>query len=379
MITFGLNLLIGILGLSWAISSAAEVADTIYHNGPILTIDDNMPWAEAVAVRDGRILAVGPESEVLALAGATTRLMDLEGRTLVPGFVESHGHTYLMGLQATTANLLPPPDGDGADVASVQRLMSAWAAENAEVVERIGWIVGFGYDDSQLAEQRHPTRQELDAVSTEYPVIIIHQSGHLGVANSKALALAEVTAATPNPAGGVFRREAGGQEPNGVMEEYAFFYLASKLAANFDQDLNQALVVEGARLAASFGYTTLQEGRANPETVDAMRSVAEQGRLQVDLVAYADALLVDDPSPSMTYAGRFRVGGVKLTIDGSPQGKTAFLSEPYFVAPEGQPEDYRGCAAIEEETVRTTVDKAFANGWQLLCHANGDAALTGGL
>ncbi|MEE4638206.1 MAG: amidohydrolase [Wenzhouxiangella sp.] len=370
-----LNSLMAALVLSWATFSAAEVADTIYHNGPVITLDDDLPLAEAVAVKDGRILAVGTQADVMALAGDNTRLMDLEGKTLVPGFVESHGHTYMMGLQAATANLLPPPDGEGADIASVQRLLTAWTEENTGVVERVGWIVGFGYDDSQLAEQRHPTRQELDAVSTDYPVIIIHQSGHLGVANSKALELAEVTAETPNPPGGVFRREADGNQPNGVMEEYAFFYLLSKLAANFDQEINEVLVVEGARLAASFGYTTLQEGRSNQEAVNAMRQVAEKGQLKVDLVTYPDVLLVDDVDPSMSYSSRFRVGGVKLTIDGSPQGKTAFLSKPYFVVPDGQPEDYRGYAAIDDETVANAVDKAFANGWQILTHANGDAAI----
>lgn len=375
MKTLAMNVLVGAIGISWVLMATAEVADTVYHNGSIITVDDSLPLAEAVAVKDGRILAVGAESDMLELAGENTRLIDLEGKTLVPGFVESHGHTYMMGLQAATANLLPPPDGDGADVASIQRLMTAWTEENAGVVERVGWIVGFGYDDSQLAEQRHPTRQELDAVSTDYPVIIIHQSGHLGVANTKALELAEVTAETPNPPGGVFRREADGSQPNGVMEEYAFFYLLSKLAANFDQEINEVLVVEGARLAASFGYTTLQEGRSNLEAVNAMRQVAEKGQLKVDLVTYPDVLLVDDVDPSMSYSGGFRVGGVKLTIDGSPQGKTAFLSEPYFVVPEGQPEDYRGYAAIDDETVAKAVEKAFANGWQILTHANGDAAI----
>ncbi len=355
--------------------ATAEVADKIYHNGPIVTVDDEHPLAEAVATLDGRILAVGTREEVLALAGETTHLVDLEGRTLVPGFVESHGHTYMMGIQAATANLLPPPDGEGADIASLMRLLTVWTEDNAVVVERIGWIAGFGYDDSQLAEQRHPTRQELDQISTELPVIIMHQSGHLGVANSKALELAGVTAETPDPPGGVFRREADGVEPNGVLEEYAFFYLLSKLAESFDDRINETLVVEGARLATSFGYTTLQEGRANPEAVDAMRRVAAAGQLEVDLVTYPDALLVDEPAPTTDYTNRFRVGGVKLTIDGSPQGKTAFLSEPYFVVPEGQPEDYRGYAAIDEETVHSTVERAFANGWQIICHANGDAAI----
>jgi len=370
-----MNLLPGLVALCWMLSVHAEVADTIYYNGPVVTVDDNLPLAEAVAVKDGRILAVGSEVDILALTGEQTRLVDLDGKALLPGFIESHGHTYMMGIQAATANLLPPPDGEGGDVASLQRLLKAWAEENSGIVERIGWIAGFGYDDSQLAEQRHPSRQELDEVSSDYPVIIIHQSGHLGVANSKALEMAGVNAETPNPPGGVFRREADGRQPNGVMEEYAFFFLLSKLAMNFDDRINESLVVEGARLATSFGYTTLQEGRANGEAVSAMRRVAEQGLLKVDLVTYPDVLLVDQPAPSADYLNRFRVGGVKLTIDGSPQGKTAFLSEPYFVVPEGQPDDYRGYAAIDEQTVTSAVDKAFSNGWQILVHANGDAAI----
>ena len=354
---------------------AAEPADTIYHNGTIITIDDSRPAAEAVAVRDGRILAVGSEAEVLGTAGDGTRRVDLAGRTMLPGFVDSHGHAYLIGLQASTANLLPPPDGVGSDIPALQKLLTDWTEQNRGAIERVGWIAGFGYDDSQLAEQRHPTRQELDAVSTEYPVLIIHQSGHLGVANTKALELAGVTADTKDPEGGAFRREAGSNQPNGVLEEYAFFYLISKLAAQFDDTINEALVVEGTRLAASFGYTTVQEGRAMQTSVDAMRRVADKGGLVVDLVTYPDILEVADIRPSMQYTNRFRIGGAKLTIDGSPQGKTAFLSEPYFVVPEGQPADYRGYAAITEETAAEAVEKAFANGWQLLCHANGDAAI----
>ncbi len=371
-----------IIGLAAAIgiftsvsAAAAEPADTIYHNGTIITIDDGNPVAQAVAVRGGRILAVGSEAEVLETAGGNTRRVDLAGRTMLPGFVDSHGHGYMIGLQASTANLLPPPDGDGRDIPALQKLLADWADQNSAVVERVGWIAGFGYDDSQLAEQRHPIRQELDAVSTEYPLIIIHQSGHLGVANTKALELAGVTAATKDPEGGAFRREEGSNQPNGVLEEYAFFYLLSKLAARFDDQINEALVIEGTKLAASFGYTTVQEGRAMQTSVDAMRRVADKGGLAVDLVAYPDILEVEDIVPSMQYTNRFRIGGAKLTIDGSPQGKTALLTEPYYVPPPGQTADYRGYGAISEERAIEAVEKAFANGWQILCHANGDAAI----
>ena len=367
-------LCIACLLLSTRVSLGAETADTIYLNGTILTINDALPTAEAVAVKDGKILAVGPEVEVLKTVGESTKKINLAGKTMLPGFVDSHGHTYIIGLQATTANLLPPPDGAGKDIASLQALLIDWAANNEAAVNKVGWIAGFGYDDSQLTEQRHPTRDDLDKVSKDLPVIIIHQSGHLGVANSKALDIAGVTAETKNPKGGAFRRKEGSQEPNGVLEEYAFFYLLSKLAANFDNDINDALVEEGAKLVASFGYTTAQEGRAIGPGLEAMKRVADSGRLAIDLVAYPDILEVDTIKPAMHYTNNYRVGGVKLTIDGSPQGKTAWLTEPYFVVPEGQPKDYRGYAAIDEKTTNEAVEKAFANDWQILCHSNGDAA-----
>ena len=367
-------LCIACLLLSTRVSLGAETADTIYLNGTILTINDALPTAEAVAVKDGKILAVGPEVEVLKTVGESTMKINLAGKTMLPGFIDSHGHTYIIGLQATTANLLPPPDGAGKDIASLQALLIDWAANNEAAVNKVGWIAGFGYDDSQLTEQRHPTRDDLDKVSKDLPVIIIHQSGHLGAANSKALDIAGVTAETKDPNGGAFRRKEGSQEPNGVLEEYAFFYLVSKLAANFDNDINDALVEEGAKLVASFGYTTAQEGRAIGPGLEAMKRVADSGRLAIDLVAYPDILEVDTIKPTMHYTNNYRVGGVKLTIDGSPQGKTAWLTEPYFVVPKGQPKDYRGYAAIDEKTTNEAVEKAFANGWQILCHSNGDAA-----
>ena len=168
------------------LSLGGEPADLIYHHGIILTMDDRRPAAEAVAVRDGRIIAVGGLAEVSKVTGEDTRKIDLGGKTMLPGFVDSHGHTYFIGLQASTANLLPPPDGTCGDIASLETLLSDWAAKHREVVAKVGWIAGFGYDDSQLAERRHPTRDDLDRVSRDLPVIIIHQSGHPGVANSKS-------------------------------------------------------------------------------------------------------------------------------------------------------------------------------------------------
>lgn len=363
-----------LIALGQAAVADAQHADSVYFGGPILTIVDDQPIVEAVAVKDGKIVAVGDKADVLASAGAAAEKIDLGGKTMLPGFVDSHGHTYMVGIQATTANLLPPPDGEGKNIAALQELLRDWADNNQEAIERVGWIAGFGYDDSQLAEGRHPNRDDLDAVSKDLPVLIVHQSGHLGVANSKALELAGVTAETENPEGGVFRRREGSHEPNGVCEEYAFFALISQLVGRFDNDINESLVVEGAKLVSSFGYTTAQEGRAIGPGLAAMERVADAGGLPIDLISYPDILAVEDIEPTREYKGHYRVGGAKLTIDGSPQGKTAWLTEPYLVPPDGKPEGYRGYAAINEKTANEAVEKAFANGWQILCHCNGDAA-----
>lgn len=359
----------------FVINGLGQTADTIYHNGPIITINDSQPSAEAVALKAGKILAVGSKEEVFKRKCDETKLIDLGGKTMLPGFVDSHGHAYMIGLQATTANLLPPPDGTGKDIASLVALLGDWAAKNQAALKKVGWIAGFGYDDSQLAEHRHPTCDDLDEVSREIPVLIIHQSGHLGVANSKALELAGVNADTNDPKGGVFRRKPGTREPNGVCEEYAFFFIASRLAARFDNPINDALVEEGCKLAASFGYTTVQEGRAMGPAISAMKRVADGGKLTVDLVSYPDILEAPDIRPSLEYENHYRVGGAKLTIDGSPQGKTAWLSQPYFIPPDGLPKDYVGYAAIDEKTTLDAVEKAYANNWQIICHANGDAAI----
>ena len=172
------------------VAFAAEVADVIYYGGPILTMDDANPRVEAVAVKGGRILAAGSTADVMSFKGSSTRLVDLEGRTMLPGFVDPHGHVMIGGLQAMSANVLPPPDGPNSDIATIQQTLRDWLEVNMEVVKGANLIMGFGYDNSQLKELRAPTKEELDAVSRDIPVLIVHQSAHIAVLNSKALEVA---------------------------------------------------------------------------------------------------------------------------------------------------------------------------------------------
>ncbi|WP_146346147.1 amidohydrolase [Phaeobacter marinintestinus] len=357
-------------------AGAQDMAETIYLGGPILTIDDDMPRAEAVAVRDGKIVAVGSLSDIMALQDDNTKLFDLEGRALLPGFVDSHGHAVMGGLQALSANLLAAPDGKVTDIPSLQATLRDWMADNAATVEKVHLIVGFGYDQSQLTELRHPTREDLDAVSTDVPIIIVHQSGHFGVANSKALELTNVDADMPDPAGGIIRRQADGA-PNGVLEENAFFFVLTNLLGGLGEEGLRAFANAGPKLWARFGYTTAQEGRTAPPIVEVMKSVASEGGFQIDVVVYPDMLVDRDyiaDNVSEDYVNRMRVGGAKLTIDGSPQGFTAWRDRPYYDPVGDYEPGYLGYPAVKNEQVIDAIDWAFANNIQILVHSNGEAA-----
>lgn len=354
-----------------------EVADTIYRGGPILTINDDAPLAEAVAVADGHILAVGALADVMVHKGDGTQVFELDGRTMLPGFVDSHGHAVMGGLQGLSANLLAPPDGEVQDIAALQNTLRDWMANNAEIVERVHLVVGFGYDNSQLAEQRHPTRDDLDEVSSDVPIIIVHQSGHIGVANSKALELAGFTADTPDPAGGIIRHGDDG-EPDGVLEENAFFEVSLGRLSLLGEEGLRAFAKAGPELWASFGYTTAQEGRTSPEVVEVMKKIAAEGGFKIDIVAYPDMMIDRDyikANVSDSYNNRVRVGGAKLTIDGSPQGFTAWRDRPYFDPTGGDyAPGYLGYPVLTNEQVIDAVDWAFENEIQVITHANGEAA-----
>ena len=357
--------------------SAQQAADSIWSGGPILTMNDKAMRAEAVAVANGKILAVGRRSEVMKLRGPATQLVDLKGRTLVPGFVDAHGHVVVGGLQALSANLLAPPDGKVRDIASLQQTLRDWVQKNAAAVEKAKIIIGFGYDNAQLAELRHPTKEELDAVSQDIPVLVIHQSSHLATANSAMLKAMGYDANSKDPVGGVIQRKPGTNEPNGTLEETAFFAGMPGVLGRIGPEGLKVFAREGAKLWARFGYTTAQEGRSIPPIADLMKQVAAEGGFAIDVATYPD-VLVDrayiKANQSGAYTNRFRVAGAKLTIDGSPQGFTAWRDQPYYKPVGNYPPGYSGYAAASAEQVMSAVQWAAENGLQIITHANGERA-----
>ncbi|MEW6996687.1 amidohydrolase [Colwelliaceae bacterium BS250] len=365
----------------------ANFADKVFMNGKIITVNDKQPKAEVVATKDGRITYVGDLRGAKPLIGDNTEQIDLQGLTMVPGFVDAHGHVVSAGLQAASANLLPLPDGQVNSFAELVDTLTDWASTDGgqEFLTKTGWLVGFGFDDSQLTEQVFPTANELDRVSNDKPVLIIHQSGHFGVFNSVALKQAGIDDCQKVIPGGAIRCQADGKTPNGVLEENVFFAALASFQGGIDLAYNVELFNKGMQNFSRFGYTTAQEGRAFAATVSIAETRAKQGPLPIDVALYLDytAKSTFDTSDYFSgtgyqgnkYQNGLRVAGVKLTLDGSPQGKTAWLTEPYFVPPEGKDKDYLGYPAMTQEQVEAEVMDAFANKRQVLAHCNGDAAI----
>jgi hypothetical protein len=281
------------------------------------------------------------------------------------------------GLQALSANLLAPPDGNITDIPGLLQAMREWIAANRDAVARTQLIIGFGYDQATLKEHRHPTREELDTVTTEYPIMLVHQSAHFGTFNSKGLEAVGIDASTKDPAGGVIQRKAGSQEPNGVLEELAFATAAFKLLPRIGPNGMEVFAREGARMWARYGYTTAEEGKAMPDTARLLKKLADEGSFDIDVVAYVDALTDRDyivANQSHTYTNRFRIGGAKLTIDGALQGFTGWRDRPYYKPVGDFPAGYAGYPSATAEQVFDSARWAAENKVQLITHANGERA-----
>ncbi|WP_167684283.1 amidohydrolase [Parasedimentitalea denitrificans] len=356
------------------IPSAAFAADTLYFGGSILTMVGNSPsYAEALVTKDGNISFVGTYDEAKALATDSTEMLDLEGAALLPGLIDSHSHVTQMGLALSVANLAAPPYGLADDFEGVQQTLRQYIDDNQ--IPKGGWVLGIGYDTSILPD--HPDSAILDAVSTEHPILIIHSSGHIGVVNSLAMEMSGISADSENPQGGVIQKAADGT-PNGVLEESAMW----PVMLNMPQpDMAQQLdnLEMSLQEYARNGITSVQDGRTTPTDLALLKKAADDGDLWLDVNAYpAIELLNEDWNPDFAhfadYQNGLKLGGVKLNLDGSLPGMTAFSSQPYHKPPTGQTADYHGYPAWSGEQIEGFINKAWDNDWQILIHTNADAA-----
>ena len=361
-----------------AVAEPYKLQQTLYYGGDIITMVGATPsYTEALVQREGKIIFTGSKADALARFDGKAEQVDLQGKTMLPGFIDAHAHFSNFSSQAIGAQILPPPDAGANNIAAIIDILKEWnTPENRALT---GWIFGAGFDDSVLEEKRFPTKHDLDKVTTEFPIMIIHISGHFAVVNSKGLELLNVSSETKNPEGGLIRRE-NGNEPNGVLEELAAIPYYAKALTPQTKEASETFFESGQNMALSFGYTTAQEGRAMLENHAFLAGKAEEKKLKLDVVSYVDYMFVDTLMNtkwnSKTYDKKYRIGGMKLTLDGSPQGRTAWRTQPYLLPPDGAKEGYLGYPAIPQDSVLESLyRKAFTNNWQVQTHANGDAAM----
>ncbi len=324
----------------------------LFTGGPILTMEHG-PRPEALLVREGRIAALGSLAELTAL-DPHVQPYDLAGQTLMPAFLDGHSHITALAATLGLCNL--------SACGCLQELgntLVRYAQEHPS-----GWVMGFGYDHNTLTERTHPDRRMLDALFPQRPVLVTHASGHMGVANTAALELAGFGPHSPDPEGGKLGREADGRTPSGYLEENAFFAL-SRLAPPPSAEQMAAQLAQAQDLYLSQGVTLVQDGKTGPGEY----ALLSHCPLKVEVVCYAD--LKTAPELLHTPATKnLSVGGYKIFLDGSPQGRTAWMLEPYAKG-DGS---YRGYPAMEDEAVTDLLIRAREENAQVLAHCNGDAA-----
>lgn len=365
------------LGLGLATPVAAkEPAAAIWYGGPIITMDGDQPTtAEAVVERGGAIIFVGSEAAARARAGKDARLHDLHGAALLPGFVDAHSH-FAIGLQ--TAGGLDLTDPKTGDTSTAEKLLSA-VKRFGEALPKGSWVVVWKYDDAALAEKRHITRSELDAILPDHKVVLLHVSLHGLVANSAALEASGLHDGMSPPEGGVMPSDANGKL-TGLVFEKAMMPVSAVLPKPSAEMLLAALD-RVQMLYAREGFTWAQDGATTPGDLAFLTSPQAQQRLKVDLallpfaMTTLDTILQNPAYVPGAHFGRVKLQGIKFTLDGSPQARTAFFTRDYALgAPDGS-HPWHGQPIVRDAEFQALLRKAADRGWQIFVHANGDAAI----
>ncbi|AQW96140.1 metal-dependent hydrolase [Elizabethkingia ursingii] len=338
---------------------------------------DNPNYAEAVWIKDGKIAYIGSLKDVKSHAGGAEEV-NLDGKTLLPSFIDPHSH-YINSLSvANQADVSPAPIGPGKDVSSIIETIKKFQDDHKVPKGEI--IQAYGYDDTMMPDHRVLNRDDLDEAFPDNPVIVGHISMHGAVLNSSALKKFNITSATPTPSGGVIVRKPGTQEPYGLIMETAYLPIFDNLPKPTPQQEIEWSKA-GQMMYAQAGITTAHDGATKIGDIEIMDRVTKAGGNMIDIIAFPfitdlDAILAKFPKSEWgKYNNRFKIGGVKITIDGSPQGKTAAFTTPYLTGGPGGEKDWKGETTFPEPMIHQMIKKVYAMDVPLNLHANGDGAI----
>ena len=360
-----------ILG-SCASDQLIDEADLILTSNKVILMTGNeQAEALSIAIKNQEIIWIGTHEKAERIQG---KHIDYGDQAILPGFIDAHGHASYLAFATQVANLASPPVGTVNNIKELQSELKKFIKDsNLKPGE---WVMGLGYDDSLLAEKRHPTKDDLDEVSTEYPIYLIHVSAHLGAANSLGLKLVNINSKTQDPPGGKIRRYVNSLEPNGVFEETAAYPLQQLAMSSYKDPIGS--VKKAMQIYARNGITTVQDGASSPETIALMQAADAQGMINLDVISFPVGQNgLDQNLDSInfgSYEGRLKIGGIKLILDGSPQGKTAYLTEPYYKPPHSELDSYTGYPLIPQLEVSKWVKRYADLNIPIMAHANGDAA-----
>lgn len=338
----------------------------IYYHGTIYTMEKEGETVEAVCVEDGIITGTG-SFEALKEKNKDASYVDLNHKTLLPAFIDAHSHILMAGQMLQFADLT-----GCSSFSDIQEAMKTYI--HSDKAQDNDLFIGFGYDHNVLEEYRHPDRYVLDGVCSDKPVFILHVSGHMGVMNSKGLEYCGISKDTKDPTDGRYGRIAGTKEPDGYLEEGAMMSMQLQMSTSISMDPAKMLC-EAQNLYLQNGITTAQDGASNLQSIQLFCSLAKKNVLTMDIVAYPmltekeSIETMPESASDIKYDHHFRIGGYKLILDGSPQGKSAWFLEPYF-----GDEDYCGYPWLTDEQVLAACKQAILMQQQLLVHCNGDAA-----
>ena len=338
--------------------------DLVLHNGNFWTVDPKNPRVQAVAISDGRFLAVGSNAEVLHIASARSRKVDLGGRAVLPGFIDAHAHPASSGRSH-----LRQVDCDLRSIKAIQEALRERAAKTPPGQ----WVLGFKYDDTKTSDGRKLVFKDLDEAVPNHPVLITHRGGHESFVNSAALKAANIDDNIANPSGGSYDRDAAGHLTGRIVERAAapFHELIPSTYSRDDYRQGVKLI---SKMMTKTGITSVGDALGSPLDLQAYQDARDSEDLGMRVYCFIAWSHIDKMIASGVRTGfgdeRVRVGAMKQIADGAISGRTARLSERYI----GSRDDYGTFSASEEELYENG-RKAYAAGWQLGTHANGDVAI----